>query len=140
MKETAYNLKDKVRVVDNEFGTCLMRGTILQITNLEGLFPNQLVAPNSHYRAKDSKGNIHTVFHGDLDYGYESREEHAKALQEEIDKTKKELKKKEQEVEILLKYKDDADYWVHQLAETMGLPETKISKLRELVLKMLPSV
>ena len=116
---------DKVKVVSNTFGTRAAIGKIYQIVTAS-VGPGTTAITSDYYAAMEigilgkTRGRINVgIYHGDLIKGYGSRKEQAEHLKEEVATMKIEIKQKEDEIEYLLKYKDEEEYLAVKIADIM---------------------
>jgi len=122
MEPKGFALGDKVRIVSKHNGTYGRVGAIYEIVNLNGLHSNAIpIYANNTYLGNEV-GKFHrqvTLYHGDLEFAWSTRKEHAEAIMEEIDELKVTLKAKEKEVEYLLKYEDEEEELAHKIKKIL---------------------
>jgi hypothetical protein len=122
MEPQGFDIGDKVKIISKRNGSYGRMGAFYEIINLNGLRPRSTpIYDNNTYlgvEVGNSRRTI-TLYHGDLEYAWANRKEHAEYLKEKIKELEKDIKAKKLEMEHLLKYKDEEEELAHKIKEIL---------------------
>jgi len=145
METKAFKIGDTVYFLEEMSG--LPAGTIATISNAGGRPPLDMTnKPDWSYTITLPDNRQYTAYHRFLSYA--SREGRLKSLKERIEELNKLNKKASHELEMVEKYKDDADFLAHKLNDIINVDAKKhgfilskehIEAMRQEILKMYPS-
>jgi hypothetical protein len=122
MQPKGFALGDRVKIVSKHNGTYGKIGSIYEIINLNGLRQNAtpIYPTNTYLGSEIGKFSRQiTLYHGDIEFSWSTRKEHAESIMVEIVGLKEMVKSKEKEVEFLLKYKDEEEELAYKIKKIL---------------------
>jgi hypothetical protein len=145
MESKVFKVGDTVYFLEEMGG--LPAGTIATISNAGGKAPLDMTTrPDWQYTVTLPDNRAYSAIHRFLSYA--SREGRLKSLHERLTELDKLSKKASHELEMVEKYKDDADFLAHKMNDIINvdakkfgfvLSKTHIEAMRQEILKMYPS-
>jgi hypothetical protein len=111
-----FKIGDKARVIKTIHGTCVEKGStveIIQVYGAEPMYTIKVLTPLS------MKGQTYSAFSAELSPPWNNWKEKAEYLREEVIETETELKSLKQELDMCENYKDEEDYLAHKIVNIL---------------------